>query len=202
MRTATVARAWFGLTGVVVGVGIVVQLFATADVQNGRFAGLHSRLFNVFCIFTAERAWLPFMDPTVFAAPPDRIHREGDVTVMQQSTVDDLAHIQQVWPLFEHLVGLRGRKMFALIDTAAHSYTVCTPVKDDDDPDRLGLQVGTLPGGWYLRGRIVGEPPQVYEHIADGMAELEAMMPADPTRPLVEFYRRRDEIDLWLPIQA
>jgi hypothetical protein len=35
----------------------------------------------------------------------------------------------------------------------------------------------------------------VYEHFADGVAELEAM-PAYPARPLVEFYRRRDEIDL------
>jgi hypothetical protein len=142
------------------------------------------------------------MDPSVFVSLPDRLHRDGDVTVMQHTTVDDLAHIQQVWPPFEKLVGLRGRKMFALIDTAANSYTVCTPVKDGDDPDSLGLQVGTLPGGWFLRGRIIGEPPQVYEHIAYGMAELEAMMPADPTRPLVEFYRRRDEIDLWLPIPS
>ena len=142
------------------------------------------------------------MDPSVFVSLPDRMHRAIDVTVMQQTTVDDLAHIQAVWPSFELLVGLRGRKMFALIDTDANSYTVCTPVKDGDDPGSLGLQVGTLPGGWYLRGRLVGEPPEVYEHIADGMAELEAMMTADPARPLVEFYRRRDEIDLWLPIQA
>jgi hypothetical protein len=54
VRTETVARAWFGLTGLVVGVGIVVQLFATADVENGRFAALHSRLFNVFCFFTVQ----------------------------------------------------------------------------------------------------------------------------------------------------
>jgi hypothetical protein len=54
VRTATVARVWFGLTGLVVGVGIVVQLFATADVENGRFAALHSRLFNVFCFFTVQ----------------------------------------------------------------------------------------------------------------------------------------------------
>jgi hypothetical protein len=48
------------------------------------------------------------VDPTVFVSPPDRILRE-DVTVMQQTTVDDLAHIQQAWPPFEQLVGLRGR---------------------------------------------------------------------------------------------
>jgi hypothetical protein len=139
------------------------------------------------------------MHPTVFFSVPDRIH-SGDVTVMAQTTADDLAHIQKVWPSFEQLVGLRGRKMYALIDTAQNSYTVCTPVRDGDDPSRLGLQVGTLPGGSYLRGRIVGEPPQVYEYIADGMAELAATTRADPTRPLVEFYRRRDQIELWLPI--
>jgi len=27
-------------------------------------------------------------------------------------------------------------------------------------------------------------------------------LPADPTRSLVEFYRRRGEIDLWLPISS
>jgi len=141
------------------------------------------------------------MHPSIFVHPPDRLHR-GDVMVMQQTTVDELAHIQQVWPSFERLVGLRGRKMYALIDTAQNSYSVCTPIRDGDDPDRLGLRVGTLPGGWYLRGRLVGEPPGVYENIADGMAELATTTAADPTRPLVEYYRRRDQIDLWLPIPS
>jgi hypothetical protein len=51
---ASFARAWFGVTALTVGAGIVVQLFATADVENGRFAALHSRLFNVFCFFTVQ----------------------------------------------------------------------------------------------------------------------------------------------------
>ncbi len=72
--------------------------------------------------------------------------------------------------------------------------------KQNDNPDGLGLQLGTLAGGWYLRGRIVGEPPQIYERIAEGMAELQAAMPREDGRPHVEFYRRRDQIELWLPI--
>jgi hypothetical protein len=56
------------------------------------------------------------MHPSVFVSAPDRIHR-SHVTVMQRTTADDLAHIQQVWPSFELLVGLRGRKMYALVDT-------------------------------------------------------------------------------------
>jgi len=84
----------------------------------------------------------------------------------------------------------------------SRSYTVCTPVRPEDDPDGLGLQRGTLAGGWYLRGRLVGEPPQVYEGIAGGMQELLATMERDNSRPLVEFYRRHDQIELWLPIGA
>jgi hypothetical protein len=140
------------------------------------------------------------MGPSVFVTPPDRIER-SEVPVMQQTTVDDLAHIQAAWPSFEDLVGLRGRKMYALVDTAHDTYTVCTPLKDGDRPDRLGLQVGTLAGGSYLRGRLVGDPPEVYGHIAAGMTELEQTQPRDQTRSLVEFYRRHDQIELWLPIQ-
>jgi hypothetical protein len=32
------------------------------------------------------------------------------------------------------------------------------------------------------------------------MKELEAAVPIDDTRELVEFYRRHDEIELWVPI--
>jgi hypothetical protein len=141
------------------------------------------------------------MTSSVFSAPPDRIERP-DVTVMQQATVDELSQIQQLWPAFEKLVGLRGRKMYAQVDERQNTYTVCTPVKEDDHPDRLGLELGTLPGGSYLRGRLVGDPPQIYERIGDGMAELEAMLPVDDTRPLVEFYRRHDQIELWVPIRS
>lgn len=138
------------------------------------------------------------MTPSVFLAQPDRIQRR-DVTVMQQTTVDEMTHIQAIWPPFEQLVGLRGRKMYAQINTHLNTYTVCTPLRDDD---RLGLQLGTLAGGWYLRGRLVGEPPKIYERIADGMTELQASTAGDDARPLVEFYRRHDQIELWVPIRT
>lgn len=96
---------------------------------------------------------------------------------MQQATVDELTHIQRLWPSFEQLVGLRGRKMYAQINERQNTYTVCTPVKEHDSPDRLGLRLGTLAGGWYLRGRLVGDPPQIYGRIADGVAELQATLP-------------------------
>lgn len=122
---------------------------------------------------------------SVLSAPPDRIQRP-DVTVMEHSTADELAHIQQIWPCFERLVGLRGRKRFARVDERAGTYTVCTPVKDNDQPQQLGLTLGTLAGGWYLRGQLTGQPDEIYRRIGNGMTELKAIAATDDTCPLVE----------------
>lgn len=141
------------------------------------------------------------VDASVLVSAPDRIERP-DVAVMERSTVDDLAHIQTIWPEFERLVGLRGRKMYARADERLKTYTVCTPIKGDDDPDALGLQTGTLPGGVYLRGRLTGEPPSIYERIMPGIQELRTLVgEMDASRPLIEFYRRHDQIELWVPIR-
>jgi hypothetical protein len=136
----------------------------------------------------------------LFDSRPARIQK-ANVPVMLERTRDDLPAIQQLWPRFEDLVGLRGRKMYAMVDTQAGTYAACTPVRDGDDPGRLGLQTGTLPGGWYLRALIAGEPPALYARIGPAMQSLTRLaMPADPGRPLVEYYRRHDQIELWAPL--
>jgi DNA gyrase inhibitor GyrI len=63
-----------------------------------------------------------------------------------------------------------------------------------------GLESGTLPGGTYLRARLRGEPPGIYERIKPTFDELMRQAPADESRPSLEHYRRHDEIDLLLPI--
>ena len=57
-----------------------------------------------------------------------------------------------------------------------------------------------LPGGRYLRVRLKGEPPEVYERIAPTFDALAEVARPDETRPSIEFYRRRDEIDLLVPV--
>jgi hypothetical protein len=120
---------------------------------------------------------------------------------MQATCTDVLPEIQELWPRFEQLVGLRGRKMYAATDLVAGTYSTCTPVRSGDDPEELGLDLGHLPGGRFLRGRLHGEPPEIYRSIGPGFHELEAAAGGvDRTRPLVEFYKRHDEIELWLPL--
>jgi hypothetical protein len=136
---------------------------------------------------------------SVLHRAPDIVDRDP-LEVMFATCADELAEIQRLWPEFEQLVGLRGRKMFGVVDLKAGTYTTCTPIRPDDDPRALKLQVGQVPGGRFRRGRLRGEPPEVYALIAPGVEELESAGPCDGTRPVIEFYKRRDEIELFVPV--
>src|ERR1017187_8494934 len=114
---------------------------------------------------TTEVATVIVMAGVIFDSQPTRTQKP-DMAVMLERTRDELSAIQQLWPRFEHLVGLRGRRMYAMVDIRAGTYAACTPAWEGDDPARLGLDTATLPGGWYLQARITGEPPGLYERIA------------------------------------
>jgi len=108
--------------------------------------------------------------------------------------------IQPGWARLEGLVGTRGRKFYGALDVPTGEYRACVEMRPGDDAAALGLESGILPGGRYLRARLHGEPPAVYDRIGPAFTELERAAAADPTRPEIEFYRKRDEIDLLLPI--
>ncbi len=99
------------------------------------------------------------------------------------------------------LGSLRGRKFFGLFDPASSEYLACVQTRDGDDPGALGLQKTVIPGGAYVRATLTGRPPAVYAQIGPTFEELEKNVRADPERPMVEYYRRHDEIDLLVPVQ-
>lgn len=131
---------------------------------------------------------------------PARLIERDETQVMFLSTTEDPAKIGPLWQRLEALVGLRGRKFFGAFDASTQEYRVCVQVREDDDPAALGLESGTLPGGRYLRARLRGKPPEVYERISPTFAALVKAARPDKTRPSIEFYRHRDEIDLLLPV--
>ena len=90
--------------------------------------------------------------------------------------------------------------MYAAAHVLTNTYVTCTPLRPGDDPVALGLDVGELPGGTFRRGRLRGPPPAVYASIGPGFDELESAGGIDRTRPLIEFYKRHDEIELWAPV--
>jgi hypothetical protein len=56
--------------------------------------------------------------------------------------------------------------------------------------------------GAYLRLRLIGQPPDVHGQIAAAFDELFEHADHDPTRRLIEFYRREGEVDCLVPVNA
>lgn len=129
-----------------------------------------------------------------------RVEREDVRVMFMRASDDSSAAIQQAWAEFEGAVGLKGRKFFGVFYDVSNEYHVCTQLQEDDDPEALGFEVGTLPGDRYLRARLQGEPPAVYDRIRPTLEELVKRAVIDVSRPTIEFYRSRDVIDLLVPI--
>jgi GyrI-like small molecule binding domain len=125
-----------------------------------------------------------------------------ETAVMFIRTADEPAEMAKGWEQLEGLVGLRGQKFFGTFDSSTGEYRVCVEIRENDEPAPLGLETGTIPGGAYLRARLRGDPPAVYERIAPTFDALirSAADAHDESRPSIEFYRRLDEIDLLLPV--
>jgi len=105
---------------------------------------------------------------------------------------DELDAIRDAWARLEAIVPLRGNTFFGTFD--GHEYRACAAA------DAEGLERGVIPGGRYARSRLRGDPPAVYEQIGPTVDALEAAVDVDRTRPVVEFYRRNDEIDILVPV--
>jgi hypothetical protein len=132
----------------------------------------------------------------VSAAPVER----DEVAVLFIRTPDDVEQFGPAFQRLEELVGTRGRKFYGAFYPREKEYRACVVTRDGDDAAALGVEAGTLPGGRYLRTRLRGEPPELYGRIGPTFDRLLTVAAADETRPSLEFYRRHDEIDLFLPV--
>lgn len=125
------------------------------------------------------------------------VQRE-EIAVQCVRVPDGLANIRRAWDELEAIVPLRGRHFYGAFDPVANDYRACVEVREGDEIFD-SLESGTLPGGRYLRARLQGEPPAVYERIGPTFEELARRAKPDPTRLSLEWYRRNDEIDLLEP---
>ena len=126
-----------------------------------------------------------------------------DTAALSREVALDLAAIQKAWPAFESgFDSLHGRRMMGPIDNRAGTYRLCTERLPRDLESPLGLDETTIPGGQYLRLRLIGDPPGVYSQIAAAFDELFEHADHDPKRPLIEFYRREGEVDCLVPVKA
>lgn len=119
---------------------------------------------------------------------------------------DSLVSVKAGWPRFEsRFPSLSGRKMMGLASGAPESggtYRLASIVKRDD-PERIpGLRREAFEFGRYLRHRIKGEPPALYDRIGPAVGYLFAHHgeQIDWARPTIEFYHSRNVVDCLVPI--
>ncbi len=124
-----------------------------------------------------------------------------EVRVLFRRTTDDQESITRTWAEVESALGSRrGRKFYGVFDPETNEYRVCVEWREGDAAEALGLEDGSLPGGKYVLERLEGEPPGVYGSIQPTFERLAQRPDRDRSRPEIEFYRRRDRIDLLLPV--
>jgi hypothetical protein len=101
------------------------------------------------------------------------------------------------------LPSLKGRKFYGTFRFAGGGpeYFACVARTSSDDPSKLGLDSGTIPGGLYARRKLLDWKSR--------LSELPALFQAmarendvDPARPSVEFYRSQAELQLFLPVRG
>ncbi|HET7901259.1 MAG TPA: hypothetical protein VFL59_08730 [Candidatus Nanopelagicales bacterium] len=135
------------------------------------------------------------------AAHPDRVVRAA-VPVRYVEVRDVPDEVPSSFPALEARVGsLRGRRFLAAFSPEEGWYRACVQSRPDASEAESSLPEMEVPGGAYLRVRLRGEPPALYDEIAPAFRLLEDSAERDPTRPALELYRREGEVDVLMPVR-
>lgn len=112
-----------------------------------------------------------------------------------------LAGARGAWEKLEAKLGdLKGRKFYGLFFEDRGEYRVCVAMREDDDPNALGLKVGIIPGGKYAESKIADWSERIKD-IGLTFDAMAAEHEVDQSRPSIEFYRSHRELILLLPIK-
>jgi hypothetical protein len=102
----------------------------------------------------------------------------------------DIAAVQEAWPAFEAAFdSLQGRRMMGLVRPADRVYRMASIRLERDSATPVGMDETVIPGGAYLRLRLRGGAPGVYELIEPAFEALFDIADHDPDRPHIEHYR-------------
>lgn len=108
--------------------------------------------------------------------------------------------------LEERMESLWGSRMYGLLypgETTA--YYACVRL-DDDHSEDFGFERAEVPGGLYGRRLVrdwenkISKLPEFFDQLQADL--IDAGFLRDSTRPLLEFYRRSDELLIMMPVLA
>jgi hypothetical protein len=98
---------------------------------------------------------------------------------------------------------LKGRKFYGTFQFTpdGEEYYACVLRIDSDDPEKMELEPGVIPSGWYARSKLVDWPKNLSK-LPIIFGEMKRTNDVDPSRPSLEFYRSQEEMQLFLPVKS
>jgi len=105
--------------------------------------------------------------------------------------------------LESRLPSLKCRKFYGTFQFKpdGEEYYACVARIDSDDPGKMQLETGVIPGGWYAHRKLMdweknlSKLPSLFE-------EMARTLDGDPERLSLEFYRSQAELHLFLPVRS
>ncbi len=91
---------------------------------------------------------------------------------------------------------LKGRKFYGTM--LGEEYRACMAINEGDDPQKLGFETWTIPGGLYYRGKVEDWEKHVPE-ISKTFSDIKSKVTVDESRPFIEYYRSQAELILYVP---
>ena len=98
---------------------------------------------------------------------------------------------------------LKGRKFYGTFQFTpdGEDYYECVVRIDTDDPEKMQLETGKIPGGWYARSKLMDWEKNL-SNLPSLFEEMARTHDVDPKRPSLEFYRSQAEMHLFLPVRS
>ncbi len=105
--------------------------------------------------------------------------------------------------LESRLPSLKGRKFYGIFQfkSDGEEYYACVARVDSDDPGKMQLETGAIPGGWYVRRKLSDWEKKIAQ-LSNLFEEMARTHDVDPKRPSLEFYRSQAELHLFLPVRS
>jgi len=102
----------------------------------------------------------------------------------------------------KRLPSLKGRKCFGVLEGRPESgiYRACVTIVTEDDPKKIGLDIWIIPGGKYMRKKILNWEDDL-SCIAKAFNSMVKEFACDKSRPVIEFYKSQKELFCFLPIK-
>lgn len=101
------------------------------------------------------------------------------------------------------LSSLRARKFYGTFRLLpdGEEYFACVEKMASEDPEAMGVETGTIPGGLYARRKIFDwEEIIAAGKLGENFEEMIRTYRIDPGRPDIEFYRSQSELHLLVPV--